>query len=120
MSTSVSSSKSGVVQSLSSNPGAEEGTISRTDYDAFIIGSGGSLGLKSGAIAPGSFAGSPRKSTVTFATPYPDTQFSILVTGVDSRSFTFENKTVNGFDINTNAAAALTGEVLWLTSPLGE
>lgn len=120
MSVSARSRITGVVQSLSTS-GVDEGTISRADYDSFLtMGGGGSASLKSGSIASGSFAGSPRKYSVVFTTPYSDDQYSIMLTGVDSRSFTFENKTANGFDINTNADAALSGDVNYLCAPLGE
>lgn len=70
---------------------------------------------KGGTIAALSFTGSPRKATVTFAVPYPSTNYNITVTGEDGRSWKYENKTVNGFTINTQANAALTGEVSWQT-----
>ena len=110
----------GVVQSLSDS-GVDEGTISRADYDSFLtMGGGGSANLKSAVVAGASFAGSPKKYSVVFTTAYPDDQYSILITGADSRSFTFESKTANGFVINTNAGTAIAGDVVWFTSPLGE
>lgn len=77
--------------------------------------------LKSGIVANTAFTGSPdKKATVTFSTPYPNTNYSIEIVGVDIRSWTYESKTVNGFVINSNANQALTGEVSWVTRSVGE
>lgn len=120
MSTSVSSSTSGVIQSLSSNPGASEGTISRADYDTFVAGAGGSVTKRIGSIAAASFLGSPRKATVTFATAMADNQYAIELTGMDARNITYENKTTAGFVINLNAATAPVGDVDYIALPYGE
>lgn len=76
--------------------------------------------VKAGIVAAGSFIGSPRKYTVTFGTPFPSSDYVISVTAVDSRSWTYESKTANGFIINSNASAALTGEVSWTAALVGE
>lgn len=76
--------------------------------------------IKSGIISAGTFSGSPRKATVVFAAAYPDTNYSIDICGVDSRSWTYESKTASGFVINSNASTALTGEVSWHTTVTGE
>ena len=76
--------------------------------------------IKSGARAGGTFAGSPRKSTVTFTTNYPNTNYSITVLGEDSRNWTYESKTVSGFVINANAGSAIINDVLWQTINYGE
>lgn len=119
MSVSARSRITGVVQSLSDS-GVDEGTISRADYDAFLTMGGGGSNLKSAVVAGASFSGNPKKFSVVFLTPYPDDQYAILLDGADSRSFTFESKTANGFTINTNAGTAISGDVVWFTSPLGE
>ena len=83
-------------------------------------GGGNSYVANSGRVLAVSFAGTPKKYVVVFATPYADALYSISLSGADSRLYTFESKTANGFTINTNADAAVAGEVLWFTTPLGE
>ena len=75
---------------------------------------------KSGNVAAGSFAGNPKKYTVTFTTPFASTNYAINITGADSRSWSWESKTVSGFIINSNANTALTGEVSWQAQLNGE
>lgn len=122
MSTQVRSRVSGVIQSLSDS-GTDEGTISRADYDAFVASSGGggaTFEAKSGTVPAVNFAGTPKKVAVAFATAYLDASYSIGIEGADSRAWSFESKSAMGFTINSNADTALTGEVLWFTTPLGE
>lgn len=83
-------------------------------------GGGGGLSMKSGIVLNSSFAGSPKKYDVVFTTPFPDNEFSVVVTGEDSRSFTVESKSASGFTINANAATALTGKVFWQAAVVGE
>jgi len=47
----------------------------------------------------------------------PPCNYSILITGIDARSFTYEVKATTGFTINSNAALALTSNVDWLAIP---
>ena len=75
---------------------------------------------KAGTIAGGSFAGNPKKATVTFSTAMPSTSYAINITGANTRTWTYETKTVNGFVINANANAALSGEVSWQAILNGE
>ena len=70
-------------------------------------------GIKSGIVAAGSFAGNPKKATVTFVTPFADATYNIDVTGVDARVWSYESKAAGSFVINSNANQALTGEVSW-------
>jgi hypothetical protein len=50
----------------------------------------------------------------------PNTNYAITITGEDSRSWRYQNKTVNGFTINSGANGALTGEVSWIAISNGE
>jgi hypothetical protein len=68
---------------------------------------------KSGIVAAGSFSGNPKKYTVVFGTNFSDTNYSILIDGIDARSWTYEVKTVSGFIIDANANQTLTSEVSW-------
>jgi len=81
---------------------------------------GGARIIKSGSVAAGSFTGTPRTATVTFGTAFPNTNYSIAIVGVNSRSWNFQTKSTTGFIINSNANAALSGEVLWTCISLGE
>lgn len=121
MATDVSGAKSGVVQSLSSSSTAGEGTISRDDYDNFLTMGGGAApaNVKADRILAGNFAGTPKKANVVFSAPYPDNDYAVLISAADERTFTIESKTAAGFTVNSNADAAIAGEVLWLTTPLG-
>lgn len=83
-------------------------------------GSTASVHGKSGSILGAAFAGNPKTYAVVFVTPFSDATYSILLSGVDSRSYTFEAKTAAGFTINTNANAAVVGEVSWFATPAGE
>lgn len=69
---------------------------------------------KGGTVPPGSFSGTPKKYTVVFSSPFPDTQYSAVVTGGDLRAWSIENKTAGGFMINSNANAALTADTNWV------
>jgi hypothetical protein len=75
---------------------------------------------KTGVIASGSFAGSPKKASVTFATPYADALYGVVVSGIDPRNVTYESKTAAGFVINLNANTAPANEVSFFTAPIGE
>ena len=66
--------------------------------------------IQNGIISNSSFGGSPYSSSVS-GLGYNDTNYTIAVMGIDARSWTYSNKTNNGFIINTNSSTALTGEV---------
>jgi hypothetical protein len=84
--------------------------------------SGGSiLKTKSDSIPGASFSGITSLTySVSFITPYISTDYSIQITGQDSRSFTYINKTTNGFIIDTNSTTPLTGDVDYITTAHGE
>ena len=75
---------------------------------------------KAGVLVSGDFSGTPKTSVVTFEAPFPDDSYSIVLSGEDSRIFTYFSKTINGFHISANANGALTGEVSWVATPIGE
>jgi hypothetical protein len=78
------------------------------------------LKIKSNSVAGTSFAGNPKVYDVTFTTAYPNTNYSIQITGGVNRTFTYENKTTTGFRINSNANLAFTENVDWVTTAYGE
>jgi len=88
------------------------GTLSATTYSG--------LGLKSNTVAGTSFTGNPKIFDVVFVTAYPNTNYSIQITGGISRTFTYANKTTTGFRINSNANPSFTENVDWVTKSYGE
>lgn len=75
---------------------------------------------KAGVVAAGTFAGTPKKATVTFGTVFGSTAYAISIIGMDSRNITYESKAAGSFVINLNAAAVPTGEVSWIAIGSGE
>jgi hypothetical protein len=75
--------------------------------------------VKGGVVTSGSFSGNPKKATVTFSSAFADATYTIGITGADARTWSYESKTASGFTINSNANAALTGEVSWQATASG-
>lgn len=75
---------------------------------------------KAGVVTAGTFSGNPKKATVTFTEAFQDTNYAIVIVGIDARSWTYESKAAGSFVINTNANTALTGEVSWAALYNGE
>ena len=84
-----------------------------------IVGSQSRI-AKAGILQPDDFSGTPQLATVTFVNPYPDATYVIALSGVDSRLFSYQSKTAQGFVVNANSYDALTGEVSWTTTISGE
>jgi hypothetical protein len=78
------------------------------------------LSTKSGIKLDSDFTGTPKKTSVVFVTPFPDNSYGVVVTGEDARAWTIESKSATGFTINANADTALTGEVFWQATVVGE
>ena len=85
-----------------------------------IDGIGGSRIIKSGVITAASFTGNPKKSTLTFGTAFSSANYSVVVLGGNSRSWSFESKVAASVVINANANAALSQDVLWIAIDHGE
>ena len=77
-------------------------------------------GKKAGLVDGANFAGTPRKLTVTFDTAYPNTNYTIHITGEIAASWSYESKSTTGFVINSNRNQAFTGEVSWHCITTGE
>jgi hypothetical protein len=75
---------------------------------------------KSGVVAAGSFAGNPKKATLTFSTPFPNADYSLSVIGGDARSWQYESKTAGSIVINSGANQSPTQPVLWIAIQHGE
>ena len=80
----------------------------------------GGLRTKAGSVANTSFAGNPKKATVTFTTAFPNTSYAVTVTGEDARSWTIESKAVGSFVISANSNTNLTGTTYWTAMTYGE
>jgi hypothetical protein len=94
--------------------------LSGTSVDGTVTTTTIGLRTKAGSVAGASFAGNPKKFTVTFTTAYPNTNYSISIVGGINRTFTYESKTTTGFVINSNANTAFTENVDWMTIAHGE
>jgi hypothetical protein len=81
---------------------------------------GGTLKIKSGTVAAGSFSGNPKKYAVVFAASFASTSYEVHITGADSRAWSWESKATTGFTINASANQVLTGNVDWTAVYSGE
>jgi len=92
-----------------------------TDIDEIYHQKAGYLLQKSGIIAGSSFAGNPKKSTVTFTTPFSDDNYSVAISADINRTWTWESKTASGFTISANSNPAFnTSTVNWIALENGE
>ena len=76
--------------------------------------------FKSGLVAGATFEGSPMTASVAFATAFDDTDYSVVLSGGNARSFTVEDVTAAGFIISTNSNQAVDEPVYWLAMEHGE
>jgi hypothetical protein len=82
---------------------------------------GAGLAQKAAVIAGASFTGSPKKYTVSFATAFADANYvPIVQSGTDNRVYSVESITAAGFVINANSSAAISGNVYYLATKVGE
>lgn len=88
-------------------------TVSGVTFNKLLIEK---VGLAAGA----SFTGNPKKTAVTFATPFANTNYAIILTGPTNRTYTYESQTTSGFTINANANGIFTGNVYWIAKQIGE
>jgi hypothetical protein len=75
---------------------------------------------KAGSVANTSFSGSPLTASVTFSSGFSNGDYAIAITGEDSRAWMIQNKTPNGFVINSVSSVALTGNTYWTCTAYGE
>jgi hypothetical protein len=75
--------------------------------------------VKAGTVSADQFSGTPQTASVTFADAFTDTEYAIVLSGEDARIFTYQEKEVTGFTINTNSNGDLSHEVSWMASPNG-
>jgi hypothetical protein len=78
-------------------------------------------GIKAGSAAIGSVqqnVGGEYIYNITFNNSYVNSNYSVSINGTtDLRVWTVENKTINGFRINSNDNTPTTGDVLWIAIP---
>jgi hypothetical protein len=81
-------------------------------------GTSGSSGNSNyaGKVTNSSFTGSPLTYTVTLSTSFPNTDYSVVVTGGDARVWTIENQTTSGFIINSNSNTNLSYSTYWMAT----
>ena len=76
---------------------------------------------KSGEVLHPAFSGDPQKADVTFDEPFPDNNYTpIISSGSDGRTWLAENRTAGGFTVNSQARTLLTGPVSWVATYNGE
>jgi len=76
--------------------------------------------IKAGIVSGSAFSGSSRSASVTFTTAFPNTIYSVVVTGDNARTWTITQKSGSRFFINSNSAAILSGSVYWQAMSIGE
>jgi hypothetical protein len=75
--------------------------------------------VKSGVIPGGSFTGNPKIYDVVFGSSFTG-DYSISVIGEDVRVWSYENKVLSGFRINSNADQSIVGNIYWQAILNGE
>lgn len=76
--------------------------------------------IKSGIVSSSSFGGTTKTASVFFTTPFPDTNYSVVVTGEDSRNWFIQQKSGSSFQINSNSIVLFVGNVFWQAITTGE
>jgi hypothetical protein len=104
-------------KSLKSNDSIE--VIS--DGSNWIIAAGtgtvtSSTTAKSGVVSNSTWTGTPLNYQVIFTSAFPNTNYSVTVTGGDARVWTVESVTVNGFIINSNSNTGLLYSTYWIAT----
>lgn len=82
-------------------------------------GSTTNVKVKSGIIPGSSFTGNPKIYDVVFGTSFSG-DYSISVIGEDVRVWSYENKNLSGFRINSNADQPMGGNIYWQAILNGE
>jgi predicted ATP-dependent Lon-type protease len=92
-----------------------------SDGNNWIIAAGtgtatSSTTAKSGIVSNTTWTGSPLNYQVSFTSAFPNTNYSVTVTGGDARVWTIESVTVNGFIINSNSNTGLLYPTYWIAT----
>ena len=82
-----------------------------------VAGTGtSSTTTKSGIVSNSTFTGTPLNYQVLFSSAFPNTNYSVTVTGGDARVWTVESITVNGFIVNSNSNTGLLYPTYWIAT----
>ena len=92
-----------------------------SDGSNWIIAAGtgtvtSSTTTKSGVVSNTTLTGTPLNYQVIFTSAFPNTNYSVTVTGGDARVWTVESITVNGFIINSNSNTGLLYPTYWIAT----
>ena len=92
-----------------------------SDGSNWIIAAGtgtvtSSTTAKSGIVSNTTWTGSPLNYQVVFTSAFPNTNYSVTVTGGDARVWTVESVTINGFIINSNSNTGLLYPTYWVAT----
>ena len=71
---------------------------------------------KSGIVSNSTWTGTPYNYQISFTSAFPNTNYSVTVTGGDARVWTVESVTVNGFIINSNSNTGLLYPTYWIAT----
>jgi hypothetical protein len=92
------------------------GTATNAVTASYAIVASSSLATKAGSVTNASFAGNPKKATVTFGSAFPNTNYAVTVTGEDARTWTIESKAAGSFVINANSNTNLAATTYWIAT----
>jgi len=104
-------------KSLKNNDSIE--VISNGGNWVIVAGTGtvtSSTTTKSGIVSNSILTGTPLNYQVVFTSAFPNTNYSVTVTGGDARVWTVESVTVNGFIINSNSNTGLLYPTYWIAT----
>jgi len=104
-------------KSLKNNDSIE--VISDGSNWVIVAGTGtvtSSTTTKSGIVSNSILTGTPLNYQVVFTSAFPNTNYSVTVTGGDARVWTVESVTVNGFIINSNSNTGLLYPTYWIAT----
>jgi len=92
-----------------------------SDGSNWIIAAGtgtvtSSTTAKSGVASNTTFTGTPLNYQVLFTSAFPNTNYSVTITGGDARVWTVESLTASGFIINSNSNTGLLYSTYWIAT----
>ena len=77
--------------------------------------------IKSGIVAGATFSTTnPRTASIVFTKPFLNNNYSVVVTGENSRTWTIQSKVSGSFVINSNNAGAIANNTFWQAIQTGE
>jgi hypothetical protein len=92
-----------------------------SDGSNWIIAAGtgtvtSSTTAKSGVVSNTTWTGTPLNYQVIFTSAFPNTNYSVTITGGDARAWTVESVTASGFIINSNSNTGLLYSTYWIAT----